>query len=130
MAATSRCGPTARPCSTARSMPKAGRRAAMAAGSRPRAAAISISARMPATADVATFDTNSATTQTIDPTTIVTALNSTNVSLQAGNNITINNAIDSSGNAGTFNLTMLAGNAIAIHANIKLNGSFIAIAND
>ncbi len=37
---------------------------------------------------------------------------------------------NSSGNAGTHDLTLLAGNAIAIHDNIKLKGSFSATAND
>ena len=62
--------------------------------------------------------------------TIVTNLNTSDVTLQAGNDITVDGAIDSSGNANTHNLTMDAGESIDVNANIKLNGSFSATAND
>ena len=80
--------------------------------------------------DVNRFDTKAGTTQLIDGFTIVRALNTANVDLKAGNNIILDAAVNSSGNADTHNLTLLAGNRIEIHDNIKLKGSFSATAND
>ncbi|MEW6248929.1 MAG: filamentous hemagglutinin N-terminal domain-containing protein, partial [Nitrospirota bacterium] len=71
-----------------------------------------------------------ATTNTIAASAIVTGLNGANVTLQANNDITVNAAIDASGNAGSGNLTMQAGRSILINQNITLKGSFTATAND
>ena len=67
----------------------------------------------------------------IAPATIVTGLNTANVVLQANNNITVTDAIDASGNAGSFSLTMQAGDNIIVNADIKTNNGAISLtAND
>lgn len=67
---------------------------------------------------------------TIDPAAIVAALNGANVELQANNTITINDAIDASANPAQGDLTLRSGGSIFINADIALNGSFFASAND
>ena len=66
------------------------------------------------------------------PGTIVTDLVSSNLTIAADNDITVNNAIDATTNAGATNsLIFEAGRSIAVNANITLNGgSFVATAND
>ncbi|MBM3599285.1 MAG: filamentous hemagglutinin N-terminal domain-containing protein [Alphaproteobacteria bacterium] len=71
-----------------------------------------------------------ASNASIDPSAIVTGLNGANVTLQANNDITISNAIDSTGNAGNGNLVLQAGRNINVNANVILKGSFTATAND
>ncbi|SFV88784.1 Filamentous haemagglutinin domain protein [hydrothermal vent metagenome] len=75
------------------------------------------------------FAENSALNATFDANLIVTALDGANLVLQANNDITVNEAIDSSG-GGIGDLTLLAGRSIAVNANIKLNGAFMATVND
>ena len=53
-----------------------------------------------------------------------------NVILKANNDITIDSAIDASGNNNAGNLELQAGRSIDINANITVEGSFTAIAND
>lgn len=62
--------------------------------------------------------------------TIVTALNGANVTLQANNDLTINSAINASGNAGAGNLILQAGRSITVNAAVALKGDFTATAND
>jgi len=71
-----------------------------------------------------------ASNASIDPSAIVTGLNGANVTLQANNDITISNAIVSTGNAGNGNLVLQAGRNINVNANVILKGSFTATAND
>lgn len=71
--------------------------------------------------------TNSPTTaSTIDAGTIVTALNSTNVNLQATNSITVNAAINASGNANGRNLTLTAPTANLNQAIVLKTGSTLS----
>jgi len=60
---------------------------------------------------------------------IVTALNGADLVLQANRDITVTSAVDSSA-GGVGNLTMQAGRSITLNADIKLNGSFTATANE
>ena len=68
-----------------------------------------------------------ATTNTIAAADIVTALNTTNVTLQATNNIVVTNAINASGNAGSFGLTLDADNQIQINNSITTNDGFVTL---
>jgi filamentous hemagglutinin family protein len=70
-----------------------------------------------------------AETSWITPTDLVGLLNTANVTFQAYNDITFNNAVDASSNAGNFGLTLYAGRSILINDNITLRGSFTAYAN-
>ena len=69
---------------------------------------------------------------TFSPGSIVTALNSANVILQANNNIAVNSTVDASANANTHNLTLNAGNSISFGNSVQVSvkGSFTATIND
>ncbi|HET9680247.1 MAG TPA: filamentous hemagglutinin N-terminal domain-containing protein, partial [Gammaproteobacteria bacterium] len=67
---------------------------------------------------------------TISNTTLVTALNTANVVLQANNDITVDAIIDARLNSGDFGLTLQAGRSIFINADIFLRGAFTATIND
>ncbi|HBR73332.1 MAG TPA: hypothetical protein DEA78_06320, partial [Cyanobacteria bacterium UBA11159] len=54
---------------------------------------------------------------------VVDALKRADLILQANNDITIDNEIDSSGNNNSHNLTLEAGGSIDVNANISLNGA-------
>lgn len=67
--------------------------------------------------------TNTDSQSTIDPGTVVSALNSTDVTLQARNSITVNSAIDASGNASAHALTLAdenADNSLTINLNAAI----------
>ena len=81
-------------------------------------------------ADLSAVATNAAETSWITPTALVGLLNTANVTLQAYNDITVDNAIDASSNTADSWLTMKAGRSILINDNITLRGAFIASAND
>lgn len=76
------------------------------------------------------FADASALDRTFSPATIEAGLDGANLTLQANNDITINNDIDASGNAGVGDLTLQAGRSILIDADVTLRGSFSATAND
>lgn len=76
------------------------------------------------------FDQDAGTTQTIDTGAIDNGLETSNVTLQAGNDINVDGAIDSSGDSAAHNLTLDAGRSINVNASIALKGSFSATAND
>ena len=61
------------------------------------------------------FTDNPGTSVTFSPASLVTALGSANVDLQANNNITFNNSVDASGQATINNLTLQAGNSIILN---------------
>ncbi|MBD2137995.1 CHAT domain-containing protein [Anabaena sp. FACHB-1237] len=67
---------------------------------------------------------------TFKPSAVVNALDSANLILQANTDITVTDAIDSSGNTNAGNLTLQAGRSILINNDIKLKGSLSATAND
>ncbi len=62
----------------------------------------------------ALFADNSAGDVTIDPATVVVALNGANLTLQANTDINVNNTIDASANAAAGNLTLNAGRSISL----------------
>ncbi|MDK9703258.1 MAG: filamentous hemagglutinin N-terminal domain-containing protein, partial [Sulfuritalea sp.] len=69
----------------------------------------------------------------IDPGTIVTLLDSSDVTIQATNNITVSNDINASGNTASKGLTLTANNAIFLNANITLKQgatSFLTLTSD
>ncbi len=74
--------------------------------------------------DVSTLD------RTFSPATIEAGLDGANLTLQANNDITINDDVDASGNAGVGDLTLQAGRSVIIDADVTLRGSFSATAND
>ena len=76
------------------------------------------------------FNENPTTDVTISPNNIVNSLQNNDLVLQANNDITVNNAIDSSGNSNSGNFTLQAGRSIAINDDIKIKGNFSATAND
>jgi len=77
------------------------------------------------------FNENPTTTDvTISPNNIVNSLQNNDLVLQANNDITVNNAIDSSNNKKTNDLTFQAGRSILINDDIKIKGNFSATAND
>ena len=80
------------------------------------------------TIDATGLNDQSAAASTIGAGTIVTALNSSNVELKADNSITVNAAIDASGNTNGRNLTLTAptanlNQAITLKAGSILNGT-------
>ena len=76
------------------------------------------------------FNKNPTTDVTISPNNIVNSLQNNDLVLQANNDITVTNAIDSSGNSNSGNFTLQAGRSIAINDDIKIKGNFSATAND
>ncbi|MFA4969775.1 MAG: filamentous hemagglutinin N-terminal domain-containing protein, partial [Sulfuritalea sp.] len=69
----------------------------------------------------------------IDPGTIVTLLDSSDVTIQATNNITVSNDINASGNTASKGLTLTANNSILLNANITLKQgatSFLTLTSD
>jgi filamentous hemagglutinin family protein len=76
----------------------------------------------PATVDVVTGGGGNITASTVDPSAIVAALNTANVILNATLSITVDDAINASGNANTGNLS-LAAQTVNLNAPIQLNGS-------
>jgi filamentous hemagglutinin family protein len=64
------------------------------------------------------------------PSQLVSALANNNIVITASNDITVTDPVDSSANLSAHNLTFEAGESININANITLNGSFVATAND
>ncbi|NTW19133.1 MAG: filamentous hemagglutinin N-terminal domain-containing protein, partial [Nostocales cyanobacterium W4_Combined_metabat2_030] len=76
------------------------------------------------------FNENPTTDVTISPNNIVNSLQNNDLVLQANNDITVNNAIDSSNNKKTNDLTFQAGRSILINDDIKIKGNFSATAND
>ncbi|MBO1062569.1 MAG: filamentous hemagglutinin N-terminal domain-containing protein, partial [Aphanizomenon flos-aquae CP01] len=76
------------------------------------------------------FNENPTTDVTISPNNIVNSLQNNDLVLQANNDITVTNAIDSSGNSNSGNFTLQAGRSIAINDDIKIKGNFSATAND
>lgn len=75
------------------------------------------------------FEDDPTLTVTVDPATIVAALNGGDVILQANNDITVNDAIDATGNALDGGLILQAGRSILINADVLLRGWFGADAN-
>jgi filamentous hemagglutinin family protein len=74
------------------------------------------------------FNENPTLDATFDADLITTALDGANLVLQANNDITVNEAIDSS-SGGAGDLSLVAGRSIIVNENIKLNGNFVATVN-
>ncbi|MBF0447798.1 MAG: filamentous hemagglutinin N-terminal domain-containing protein [Magnetococcales bacterium] len=77
-----------------------------------------------------TFAENAALDATFLPGDIVTALDGSNLVLQANNDITVTDAIDASVNAGNGDLTLQAGRSVAVNAAITLKGALDITVND
>ena len=79
-------------------------------------------------ADNDLFGDNPAASAALSVANVITAIQDGGLTLQANDTITITNAVDSSGSAGS--LTLQAGRSILVNASIKVAGAFTATAND
>lgn len=79
--------------------------------------------------DVDAFADNPTGASSIDPGTIAAQLDLSDVHLQANNDITVSSTIDSSINANTHSLTLEAGRAIWVNADMFIRGNVDLIAN-
>jgi hypothetical protein len=76
------------------------------------------------------FAESPAADRSFDASLIVAALAGANVELQANNDITIDEAIDATGNNNPGNLTLRAGRSVIINANVAIEGTLTITAND
>ena len=77
----------------------------------------------------ATFSNDPGADWTVTSGDIVSILDGNNLTLQANTDITVETAVDASGNAGNGDLALEAGRSILIDNDVLVNGSFTATAN-